>query len=319
MITRIFWTLFTLETIAVMVLFFYAFGDLRGRRGWGPEGPVGGIVIIIPPIILLGVAALVLAAKSDRVTLIATVFLALPLIQMALGPVYTAFANWRVDRSLAGDDTFRRPAQRNLAHAIRAHDGAQVKALIPAAGDLNARFDGETLLRFAVINADGPGAPYDVVKALLLAGANPNTPSYTSDWPLTLAIGQSAELTEMLLKAGADPNKLDGAGRPLWWDALPNDTDDRLRTLKTLLAHGADLTKRDSEGGPVAWAAYHKNWRAVWLLMERGAEWKNEQAWGQPVAQMLSQDLSSREAGRTQIPEEMRKVAEKMLGNATPQ
>jgi hypothetical protein len=53
------------------------------------------------------------------------------------------------------------------------------------------------------------------------------------------------------------------------------------------------VTMRDGESGPVGWAAYHRNWRAVWWLMERGASWKEESRWGRSVRQMLETDLES--------------------------
>jgi hypothetical protein len=59
----------------------------------------------------------------------------------------------------------------------------------------------------------------------------------------------------------------------------------------------ADLKKGDSEGGPLAWAAYHakapylSRWRAVGLLVQRGADWKGEQEFGQSVTEMFSTDF----------------------------
>src|SRR5262249_18846408 len=150
-----------LEAAAIMILLIYTFA--KGSRGWGPEGPVGGWLIAIPPILLLLLAVIVLVKKSDAVKLIGIAVMGLPVLQIALGPVWSAFERHRTDRSLAGDDTFTRPAQRKLAHAIRAHDVALVKNLIPGAGDLNQVYNGETLLRFAIGNADSSKASRQVV------------------------------------------------------------------------------------------------------------------------------------------------------------
>jgi len=112
-----------------------------------------------------------------------------------------------------------------------------------------------------------------------------------------------------LLEAGANPNSMD-SGRPVWWQALEGpSSDEKLRALTILLDHGADLTKRDTENGPVGWAADRKDWRAVWLLIERGAAWKDERSYGTPVAQILAWDLESRRGTNSEIPEEMLKLA----------
>src|SRR4026209_592693 len=150
MITRIFWGLFWFESAAFVVAMIYLFS--RGSRGWGPEDPVGGWLIAIPPLLLMILAGFVLVTKSDRAKLLGIVAMGLPLLQLVGGPVYSAIQSRRVDRSLAGDDAFRKPAQRNLAHAIHAHDAALALSLIPAAGDLNTVYHDETLLRFALVN-----------------------------------------------------------------------------------------------------------------------------------------------------------------------
>jgi hypothetical protein len=122
------------------------------------------------------------------------------------------------------------------------------------------------------------------------------------------------EVTELLLKAGANPNHLDDARRPLWWQVLSDQTERGERTLKALLDHGADLTLRDGEGSPVGWAAYHarstyvSSWRMVWMLVERGAPWKAEQEFGQPVAAMLARDISERKGRGGVVSDEMRKL-----------
>jgi len=121
-------------------------------------------------------------------------------------------------------------------------------------------------------------------------------------------------MTEALLKAGADPNHPDSAGRPIWWAVLSDDSDKGLATLRVLLDHGADLRKHDARGGPVGWASYMAsesfttNWRLVWLLIERGAEWKDEEEFGRTITDMFEQSLRRR-VDKTPS-EEMRKMAE---------
>jgi hypothetical protein len=309
MITRIFWGLFWFESAAFVVAMIYLFS--RGSRGWGPEGPVGGWLIAIPPLLLMILAGFVLVTKSDRAKLFGIVAMGLPLLQLVGGPVYSAIQSRRVDRSLAGDDAFRKPAQRNLAHAIHAHDAALALSLIPAAGDLNTVYHDETLLRFALVNADSSAGSHQIVQALLDAGAKPDLTPGQNAGNLVLAI-PDPDLTGMLLKAGANPNRIDSSDRPAWWDVLSDDSDAGFATLKLLLEHGADLSLRDREGGPVAWAAYHawmshaSSWRVVQLLIERGATWKDEQEFGRTVVDMFNDSLKEREhSANNVVPESM--------------
>ncbi|MEO7653967.1 MAG: hypothetical protein ABIZ80_26205 [Bryobacteraceae bacterium] len=124
------------------------------------------------------------------------------------------------------------------------------------------------------------------------------------------------EMTELLLSAGADPNRLDSAGRPIWWTVLSSFKDDSMVTLRSLLNHGADLKLRHQEGNGVGWAAHYKNWDAVLLLIERGAEWKNEKQFGEPVAQMVANDYRPRGDGR--IPPEALQEIMKMFQPDVP-
>jgi len=307
-ITRIFWSLFALESGAFTILLIWVFS--KGSRGWGPEGPVGGWLIAIPPILLLLLAGIVLIRKTDGAKLMGIAVMGLPLLQIVVGPLWSKLESYRTDRRLAGDETFTHPAQRNLAHAIRAHDLALVKSLIPGAGDLNQEYNGENLLGFAVVNSDSSSASHQVVQALLDAGADPNKVPESTTGLLTLAI-PDPELTRMLLKAGVDPNRPDDANRPTWWRVLSDDSDAGIETLKVLLDHGSDVTLRDKEGGPVAWATYHawmshgSSWRIVQLLIERGATWKDEQEFGRSVVDMFNDSFKEREHSTTGISESM--------------
>lgn len=309
MLNRIFWGLFVFETGAFVVALIYVLS--KGSRGWGPEGPVGAWLLAIPPLVLIILAALVQVRKTDGARLFGIVVMGIPLLQLVAGPVRGAFLRRSVDRSLAGDDAFKQPAQRNLAHAIHAHDAALAMSLIPAAGDLNTVYNDETLLRFALVNVDSSAASRQIVQALLDAGAKPDVTPGQNAANLILAI-PDPELTGMLLRAGANPNhRLDSLDRPAWWDVLSHDSDAGFETLKLLLEHGADLSLRDREGGPVASAAYHawmshiSSWRVVQLLIERGATWKDEQSYGRTVIDMFNDRFREREGSADGVPPSM--------------
>lgn len=316
MIAKIFWALMILDTVALGILAYLA---SRGPRS--PEGPVGGWLMFIPPLVMIVIGALVLITGSNAVKMAGVYILGFPWIAVIAGPIVSAVQHYQVERSLAGDDDFRGP-QRKLAHAIQARDVALAKSFLPLAGDLSKRHGDDTLLHFALVNAPDrtifgspvPAASVEIVAALLAAGAKADEADAYKRWPLSAAISGGAELTELLLKAGANPNHVDDAGRPIWWGVLSDETDRGLRTLRVLLDHGADLAMRDREGGPAAWAAYHarsmplSNWNLVWMLVERGAAWQGEQEFGQPVERMLAMDIQDRKGQGGTVSEAMRNL-----------
>ncbi len=310
MITKVFWIIATLEFLVFSVMIFMVFSN-RWRSG--PEGPVGGFLLLIPPIAMLIMAGFVFFSKTEAAAQSCVILLSLQLVPIIVGPIYSKIQEFIASKKIAGDDSFR-GAQRALAHAILAGDLVQVQEKLLLAGDLNKRYgDGETVLRFAVMNV-GSGSTIEIVKAMLDAGANPNLSAASNSWPLEMAIYSGPALVEILLKAGADPNLLDTAERPLWWNSLQHKEDGDLPLLRLFLDHGADLGKRHSESGPVGWAAHSKNWPAVWLLMQRGAEWKNESQFGVSLQYMVDQELESIKGYKREIPAEMRLIVEKLKG-----
>ncbi len=184
--------------------------------------------------------------------------------------------------------------------------------LISSVGFLIFVAEGETLLRFAVMNV-GTGSTIEIVQALLDAGADPNVLAFESSSPLDMAIYHGPPLVKILLKAGANPKSLDGVGRPLWWNSITNLND--LSLLRLFLDHRVDLTIHNPDGGAVGFAAYHKNWPALWLLMESGAPWKGEKQCDEPVIAMLKRDYEYRIAGKSEIPQEMILALKKMEEN----
>jgi hypothetical protein len=309
MFIRVFWILFSLEAAAFVVLMLWS---LFGSPSWGPEGPVGAWLLFVVPPLMLGVPlAVFLLGKSAGAKLTAILLLALPLLQAVLGPLYSAFEDYQTRRRVEGDASFTKPAARQLAHALRAHDATLVKSLLPQVGDLNAPHrGGESLLRFCMTNLDKSQASLEIVRAMLAAGANAKDEMAGGTWPLWWGIDWGPAMTELLLDAGADPNTLD-AGKPLWWEAFEGSfSDEKLRMLKILLDRGADMTLRYGENGPVGWAANRKHWPSVWLMIQRGAAWKDERSFGTPMPQVLAWDLESRRGAREQVPDELLKLIE---------
>jgi hypothetical protein len=303
LLSRIFWILFTSEAIGYAAL---AFSVMRPGGKWGPEGPVGAGVVLIAVPILLGIPLIiVLVGRSPYAALYGIVLLSWPLIGAVVGPIYSALQSFQAQRDLAGDNNFIRPTQRKLAHALRDHNVEQVRALLPSAGDLNAEHRGTSLFEFGMSNLDQSAASEAIVRAMLDAGARPRGKNV-----LFSAMHAGPAVTEMVLASGADPNLLD-SGRPVWWNVLYDQSERGREILAVVLDHGADMRLQDGELGPVGWAAYLKNWRAVWLLMERGAPWKDQRAFEQPIPLVLEGDFQYKRAGNSEIPVEMEKIAAK--------
>ncbi len=301
-IGKIFWTVLAVEVAAFAILLIVAF-----RTGTsGPEGLVGAWILALPPIAWGILAWFFQRTESYSLRLGYTAVLVFPLVLAAVGPIYQQVQHAVWERGWRGADYFPNAPQRDLAGAIYDRNVESVKKLIPTAGDLNKSYLQETtLFDYAMSNTDASDASFEILRALLVAGANPNVPPGRA---LSLALYRGPRFAQLLLDAGADLNELDGAGRPVWWTMLSAGSDEDLTTLRLLLDRGADIKKRDREGGPVAWAAYQKAWRAMWLLMERGADWKSEQEFGVSVHQMLMNELQYR---RDDVPEEFRKALAK--------
>jgi hypothetical protein len=209
MITKVFWTVVTLDAIAAVVLW-----KLFER---GTHGLLVAAYLVVLAAIVIPTCAFPLL-RSDGLRLAVFVFLLLPSALLLFSSVAASVKTVQEQRQFSGSAYFQGPAL-ELAQAMVKRDTGLVKQLIPAAGDLNQpQGGGTTLWQFGVLQADETEESIDMLRALLAAGADPKRD--TSAETLQHATTVGPRLTQFLLEAGANPNLLDREHRPLWWRTM---------------------------------------------------------------------------------------------------
>lgn len=125
-------------------------------------------------------------------------------------------------------------------------------------------YKGFTPLHWASLNGHA-----NVVKLLLASGAQADARSRQGDTPLQLAARKGhTEVAEMLLDAAADIDLAnDEDETPLMFAAESGGMD----MVKLLLDHGAAISSIDSSGETALYHAASRDWNALDLLLERGA------------------------------------------------
>lgn len=310
-LTAIFWILFGVCLLGLLAVF------QMGMKSGPSGGAVGAWLLVIPVVLLAGLGVVFATAKSDGVRVACVGLLALPLLaagsELVMDPIRKRTADADYQRAVSGADSFRDPAQLGLAAAIRAGDVEKVKALLPAAGDLNKLHGEKTLFLYALERGQGsPETRLAVVKLLLGAGANPNVPAGA---PLRAVSFRGREMVELLLEHGADVNHGDPGGEPYWWMWLDDDANGDMVSL--MLEHGANLQLRVHGYGPVSHAAHRQSWKTMLLLMEAGAPYKGEpSAYVGTLYQDVANAVKMRPYGETVVPAELVKAMAMMEAGA---
>jgi hypothetical protein len=305
MITKIFWTVAALDGIAAIVLWKLFDRGAHGLLVAAYLVVVAGIVITICTFPLL---------RSDGLRIAAFIVLLFPSALLLFSSGAAAVKTVQEQRQFSGSAYFQGPAL-DLAQAMVRHDAGLVKQLIPAAGDLNQPHGrGTTLWQFGVLQADNREETIDVLRALLAAGADPKRDA-SSD-TLEYATATGPRLTQFLLEAGANPNVLDHDHHPVWWRNMDRGEEDAdTEILRMMLDHGADLSWRGPDGrGALGQAVANQYWYDACLLIERGAEWKQEKLRGWSVPELLEWEIVRRDEYPIPVPEKMRKVLADLKG-----
>jgi hypothetical protein len=223
----------------------------------GLVGVIAGVVALIRRGVAYGIGLALLAASP-------LMFGAQYAIDLATSPSASALQ--------AGHGYFTRPADRALADAIVARDGAKVASLAPAANTNAIGWDNMTFMRLALKNGD---ADPDIVAALLRAGASPEQDSQLlfgfmteSDADVGVMIKDRNErLLRAVLDAGVDLNHPDLEGYPRFFSGLKWPEG-----LALMLGHGADPEAEGKDGDTaIMWAVMLRYWPAIDVLLAHGA------------------------------------------------
>ncbi len=112
----------------------------------------------------------------------------------------------------------------------------------------------------------------DIVRDLLVAGADVNKKAKQGDTPLIQAVKEHhTRLVPLLLQAGADVNAADARNITALWHAA---SDGDLETARILIEAGADANARSTDHGSILEAAalHAESAEMVRLLLRHGAE-----------------------------------------------
>lgn len=257
MIALLGWVCLALDAAFVVALIVVrdAGNDAAGRgvgRTWG---------LVLLPVLLLAAALLYWGTKSGSKisTLSGTVIVALPFVFLAQGKLKQMRENSTDRAQKAAHGQFTDPRLSALAKAIDAGDTTSLQTLLAsykgsaAAPDYTQRdASGETLLGFAVTRALEYTDAEDRVSALRIVLQNgvpyaADAQRVGYDWSFAALVDsrpKGAEVSEIALNAGADPNQT------AHYETYPVILSSQvpLPQLQLLVQHGADVQARNERG-----------------------------------------------------------------------
>lgn len=293
----LFWT-FACIDLAVLLLL-----AVLGLAAAAPSqtSPAAVGLFLLPPAALLALGVIVLTrATTPLWQWLALLLVAAPALQVA---VHRLQADAALAPYLLPDGGFSRFAAGDERMVERAIESGELDAALAALPGADARLvgrDGTTLLELALMRLAKHPRREELVSALLAAGAPVERGGQWS--PLEAAVLTTREAgiegVRLLLAAGAAPNARGPHGEPAYFAACSGGIAPAIMEL--LLEHGADLAARDAEGRGIAiHAAMRSNWAVLLLVLERGAEWRNERLL---QGQTLLESLERNEAWASKQP-----------------
>ncbi|MEP6833945.1 MAG: hypothetical protein ABJB74_11145 [Gemmatimonas sp.] len=271
----LFWLLIAADTLLLLMLFVLGLAAATSTKQSG-FAVATSFPFVVPAIVLV-VAILLFTRSPSTLGRSAGLLLAAAPALWLIWARGSSLLELRQNTNSNGEVAhFRAGPLREIADAIKSNDSATVARLAPTV-DVNAHgFVDVTLLMLALRQLEQTPKDLAILRTLLKSGANPNLVA-SGELPLEVAIQKSdkagAEPVVMLLKAGANPNTKDQFGKPVFYSGTYGSAPPEV--LAALLDNGADITIKNSDGLSIAFdAALSNNWKAVLLLLQRGADYK---------------------------------------------
>jgi len=274
MLKLLFWALVALDVLGL--LFFFVLGLAAAGSSRTSPLLVALYMLVLPGALLALAAVVFVRASSPGWRALAFLLAAAPLGILVVTQAFSR-ATIRANTNASGELTFFEAGpMRDLAEAIRRNDAATVASLAPSVDINEAGMDGMTLLIAALRQLRSTPEEHEVLAALLAAKADPNIGT-KYELPLVMALQVTPRSgmrpIQLLLDAGADPNRVGPSGLPSYFSAIGRESS--VDALRLLLDRGANVTATGAKGETaLLQAATAPNWAAALLLLERGADWR---------------------------------------------
>ena len=269
-----FWGLVVLDLLGILLLFILGLA----AAGSSKTSPAQvSLVLLVLPCLLLGASVVLFLRAASPVGRIVALLLAASPLVILVSARTIAEVQLRLNTNESGELTFFRSGpMREIAEAIARNDARTVASLVPKVNVNETGLSDMTLLLLAARQLRETPTQHEVLRVLLAAGADPNKAAQY-ELPLAIAIQQSGksgiEPVKMMLDAGANPNLKTTFGDPVFYDAV--GVSSSLETLALLIDRGADVNLMGhDESNALINAAMVRNWKAVLLLLDRGADWR---------------------------------------------
>jgi hypothetical protein len=294
MLKALFWLVVLVDALALGLMF------VLGLAAAGPSktSPLSVLIFFaVPALLLLGAIVVFVKAQSGGLRALAFLLAASPLLFVAVQAAQSAWEVTAYKNANGNLNYFRGGDAQALEQAIQRNDAVAVQALISKGANVNELGrENTTLLQAALQQLRKTPGEWEVLRALMAAGADPNAGS--GELPLTMAIQLSGkagpEPVKLLLDAKANPNALTEFGEPVWFQAVGVTVPGEVLTM--LLQRGADVqaSGRDGKHNALGAAAAAQNWKAVLMLLQKGADPnKVRTPMGQGLLEKLESDLRS--------------------------
>ncbi len=262
----LFWIALAIDAGAIGL--FFILGLAAAKPSHTNPLSVVFLLLLVPGVLLIGLAFWFLRAQSLLVKLFPFALVATPMLILAVGLVTTGIGTLLYPEKQPA--SFRPAPVKDIQNAVLDGDLDAVKK---GAAVLRGHPDSAGVLILAIHRIEKAPESMEILRALLAAGADPN--NAPGQKPLEAAILSSRKTgpapVAMLLDAGAKPDARSPLGVPAFFTAAAPTAHPEV--LKLLLDRGAPVDGKMHTGETVLMhAANLRNWKAVLLLLERGAD-----------------------------------------------